>query len=289
MKQPFISVGMPIYNTEKHLALAIQSVINQSYPNWELILIDDGSTDNSLQIARSFEAKDKRIRVISDGQNKKLPYRLNQIIDEAKYDYIARMDSDDLIHPNRLETQIKFLQENPKYDLVSTGVVSINKDNIAYGYRGVDSIYSKFDESSRTFNIVHASILARTVWYRRNKYSTEYPRCEDYELWCRTASKNDLKLAVLPNLLYYYREEGLLESSKIIASYAQTIPIRKKYFGRPTLKDRLRNKAKIITVKNLERLGLLQTIAKRRNKSKLNLNILEAHQKTLDKIVHNKA
>lgn len=289
MEQPFISVGIPIYNAEKYLALAIQSVINQSYKNWELILIDDGSTDNSLKIAKSFEVKDKRIRVISDGQNKKLPYRLNQIIDEAKYDYIARMDSDDLIHPNRLETQLKFLEDNAEYDLVSTGVVSINQDNVAYGYRGVDSIYSKFDKSSRTFNIVHASILARTAWYKRNKYSTEYPRCEDFELWCRTAANNDLKLAVLPDLLYYYREEGLLESSKLIASYTQTIPIMEKYFGKLTIKNILRNKARVITVKNLERLGLLQTIAKRRNKSELNPNIIEAHQKILDEIVNKKA
>lgn len=288
MTQPFISVGIPIYNAEKHLALAIQSAINQSYQNWELILIDDGSTDNSLQIAKSFEAKDKRIRVISDGQNKKLPYRLNQIIDEAKYDYIARMDSDDLIHPNRLEIQLKFLEDNPEYDLVSTGVVSINQDNIAYGYRGVDSIYSKFDESTTTFNIVHASILARTAWYKRNKYSTEHPRCEDFELWCRTASENDLKLAILPDLLYYYREEGLLESDKLINSYSQGLHIRKKYFGKPTIKDRLRVEAKIILVKNLERMGLLQIIAKHRNKSKPCPDILQTHQNIIDRLVYDK-
>lgn len=289
MNQPFISIGIPIYNAEKYLALAIQSVINQSYQNWELILIDDGSIDNSLQIAKSFEAKDKRIRVISDGQNKKLPYRLNQIIDEARYDYIARMDSDDLMHPNRLETQIKFLRENTKYDLVSTGVVSINQDNIAYGYRGVDSIYSKLDESTRTFNIVHPTILARTTWYKRNKYSTEYPRCEDFELWCRTASKNDLKLAILPDLLYYYREGGVLESDKLINSYNQGLHIRKKYFGKPTIKDRLRVEAKIILVKNLERMGLLQIIAKHRNKSKPCPDILQTHQNIIDRLVYNKA
>lgn len=286
MEQPFISIGIPIYNAEKYLALAIQSVLNQSYENWELILIDDGSTDNSLQIAKSFETKDRRIRVISDGQNKKLPYRLNQIIDEAKYDYIARMDSDDLIHPQRLETQIKFLEENTNYDLVSTGVVSINQDSIAYGYRKVDSIYSKFDQSTKAFpNIVHASILARTAWYKRNKYSTKYPRCEDFELWCRTASRNDLKLAVLPDLLYYYREEGLLEADKIINSYIQGLSIKKKYFDQQSLKSSLRTKAKILVIKNLNRLGLLQIIAKRRNMLKPNPNILEMHQKVLDRLI----
>ena len=95
----FITIGISIYNAELYLADAIKSIISQSFEKWELILIDDGSTDNSLSIAKLFAEQDSRIRIISDGQNKKLPCRLNQIIQEAKYEYITRMDEDDLISP----------------------------------------------------------------------------------------------------------------------------------------------------------------------------------------------
>ena len=189
-----VSIGIPFYNSEDYLALSISSVINQSFTEWELILVDDGSTDNSLQIAREFELKDKRIRVISDGSNKKLPYRLNQIIDESKYEYIARMDADDLIHPERLQIQLNFLNEHSGFDIVSSGTVSINDENRVYGYRHVEEVFTDFDEVRRSHPILHASILAKKSWYLRNRYNTNYPRAQDFELWCRAISKNDLNL-----------------------------------------------------------------------------------------------
>ncbi len=91
---------------------AIKSVLAQTFQDWELILVDDGSTDRSLEIARSFV--DSQIRIISDGYNRRLPYRLNQIISEAKYDIIARMDADDLMAVDRLEKQIKVLNEKSR-------------------------------------------------------------------------------------------------------------------------------------------------------------------------------
>lgn len=119
----YISIGIPFFNAEKYLEDAIKSVLAQTFQNWELILVDDGSTDRSLEIARSFV--DPRIRIISDGSNRRLPYRLNQIINEAKYDIIARMDADDLMAVDRLEKQMKVLNENPEIDLVVTSLYSI--------------------------------------------------------------------------------------------------------------------------------------------------------------------
>ena len=139
-----LSVGIPFYNAEQYLDFAIQSVLAQSYENWELILLDDGSTDDSLRIANKFTKIDKRIRVISDGENKKLPYRLNQLITESKGDFFARMDADDLMHPNRLEKQLRFLENNTKYDLVSSGLISIDNANKVQGYRCVTELYDDF-------------------------------------------------------------------------------------------------------------------------------------------------
>lgn len=281
-----VTIGIPFHNAQEYFALAIESVINQSFEDWELILVNDGSSDNSLEIAKGFERKDSRIRVISDGENKKLPYRLNQIIDESRGDYIARMDADDLIHPDRLKIQIEFLKNNPPYDLVSTGVVSINNHNKVYGYRSVESVYSDFSEVKNSYPIIHASVLARKTWYQRNKYNTDHPRSQDYELWCRATSNNDLKLAVLPDLLYYYREEGILDSKKLINSYNNGFKIYTKYHGSFDFKRFIKISLKKIVVRGLDYSGLLQRIASRRNKQTVSLEVINKHQEIVNNIVN---
>ena len=280
----YISIGIPIYNAEAYLATAIKSIWAQTHELWELILIDDGSTDNSLAIAKQFEKIDSRIRVISDGSNKKLPARLNQLIDESKYDYIARMDADDLIHPDRLTIQISFLENNPSYDLVSTGVVSIDAQNKVYGCRHVDRLYAGFESVETAYPIVHASILAKKSWYERNRYNENYPRSEDYDLWCRAISKQDLRLAVLPDLLYYYREEGNLSLAKIVRSYKDSLTTYSEY-KKTNIVDSAKLEAKIGAVRLLDSLGLLQKIANKRNKITMSEQLQENHQAVVNGLV----
>lgn len=280
-----ISVGLPFYNAESYLAESIQSVINQSFKDWELILIDDGSTDKSLEIANKFSLNDHRIRVISDGTNKKLPYRLNQIIQEAKYPYIARMDADDLIHPDRLRIQYDFLEKNSEYDLVSSSMISINKKNQIKGFRGVFSLYTDFKEIKRNYPIVHASILVRKEWYLRNQYNLNMSRSQDFELWCRTITNNDLNMAVIPDILYYYREEGMVTSDKMLRSYIDGLEVYKKYCKTPSLKVILSTKLKVFSVKILDSFGLLQQITKLRNKKIINKDLIEYHSKIIKAIV----
>jgi glycosyltransferase involved in cell wall biosynthesis len=280
-----VSIGIPFYNAEFFLADAIKSIIHQSFQDWELILVNDGSTDKSLEIAQTFAKKDHRIRVISDGLNKKLPYRLNQIISESKYEYIARMDADDLIHPDRLKIQLDFLEKNTEFDLVSTGVVSINDKNQVKGIRRVKEIYTNFYEVRRHYPIVHASILARKEWYSRNKYNQNLPRTEDFELWCRTISNNDLKLAVLPTALYYYREEGLATAEKLKRSYVDGLSVYKEYCKKPDLKVILSSNFKIILVDILDSLGLLQNLIKVRNRNSVDNELFEYHQKIIAQIL----
>lgn len=223
----FISIGIPVYNSESYLADAIRSVLAQTYPYWELILVDDGSTDSSLQIAQEFAAKDNRIRVISDGLNKKLPARLNQIIREAKYNYIARMDSDDLIHTERLEKQINFLKNNKQFDLVSTGILSVKNDLSLVGYRGSkpNKKVSLSDAILGTTGIIHASILARKEWCIRNLYNEYNKLAEDYELWLNAHLKNDLKVGFIEDALYFYREDQNIKLDKLIQAYNTQIAI----------------------------------------------------------------
>ena len=224
-----ISIGIPFYNAEDYLSDAIKSVLAQSYPYWELILVDDGSTDESLKIAQDFAKKDNRIRVISDRENKKLPYRLNQIIRNAQGDYIARMDADDIIATNRFEQQIEFLKNNPNFDLVSTGLLSLKNNLDLVGYRIPCS--SKHitlnDAVLGTTGIIHASIMAKKSWYFRNLYNEKNRLAEDYELWLNAYLRNDLKVGFIEEPLYFYREEQNIRLEKMLRAYGTQISIIK--------------------------------------------------------------
>lgn len=281
-----ISVGIPFYNAEKYLAFAIQSVIAQSYENWELILIDDGSSDNSLEVAQEFAQKDGRIRVICDGQNKKLPYRLNQLIKESKGDFIARMDADDLMHPDRLKKELSFLLENPGYDLVSGGIVSIDHENNVIGIRVVKEL-TTISKDTKSYPIIHPTVMARRDWYLRNLYSLSYPRAEDYELWCRTSSVGDLKIAILPDILLFYREFGNINPNKLINSYNDGYKIRQVFGINAGLRNFLKVKSKCLIVKLLSMFGLEQNLAKKRNRSFSSISEKQDYQSIVNNIVNN--
>lgn len=283
-----ISVGIPFYNSEKYLSIAIQSVISQTHFDLELILIDDGSSDNSLSIAKEFQKKDERIRLISDGKNKKLPYRLNQLIAESKGDFIARMDADDIMHPKRLEMQLDFLKNNINFDLVSSGLISIDNNNQVKGFRCVDELYYDFITPKLSYPVVHPSIMARKSWFERNQYSEKYPRAEDFELWTRSIRNNDFKMAVLPDLLLYYREEGNLSLDKIINSYKDTLKIYLQYHSKSALDiEVLRLNFKILLSKIFYYTGNLQKLASRRNE-KFNCIDLEHYQQILNHVITKK-
>ena len=230
VESAYISIGIPFYNAENFLEDAIKSVLAQTYIYWELILIDDGSSDRSLEIAKKYEILDKRITVISDGKNKKLPYRLNQVIQIAKFNYIARMDADDLMDVNRLKLQIDFLGKNPKIDLVTSGLYSIGKNNELLGKRIPQDIQMSSKEIlGGITNLLHASMLARKEWCLRNLYRVDNALAEDYELWLTAAIKNDLKYQVIKEPLYYYREVENVKKVKMIRGYSTQIEVIKRY------------------------------------------------------------
>ncbi len=284
-KIEYISIGIPIYNAENYLSDAIKSILAQSYPYWELILLDDGSTDSSLKIAQDFSAKDNRIRVISDGLNKKLPARLNQLIMEAKYDYIARMDADDLIHTERLEKQINFLKSNLQYDLVSTSLLSINNSDNVIGVRTyLSKMVTKQDALMGNSGIVHASILAKKKWYKRNLYNEKNALAEDYELWLNAAIKDDLKVGFLPEYLYYYREETNATKEKMLKGYTTQIRVIQKYYKGILNRKQLFNlilkfKLKKIIVLSADKFNLMHLILRNRSSIKVDNTFIEEYKK----------
>ena len=120
-KTPLISVVMSVFNTEMYLNKSIESILKQSYKNFEFIIIDDGSTDSSLSIILNYMKKDKRMVLISR-ENKGLPYSLNEGIDKSIGKYIARMDADDISLSTRLAEQIEFMEKNNEIGIVGTWI-----------------------------------------------------------------------------------------------------------------------------------------------------------------------
>jgi glycosyltransferase involved in cell wall biosynthesis len=280
-----ITIAIPFYNAEAYLLDAIRSVYAQTYKNWELILIDDGSSDNSLSIAESI--KDPRIRVISDGQNKKLASRLNEISKLAKYNYIARMDADDLMLPNRLEFQMKIFEENPNLDIVTTGVYSVLNDLTFTGIRGYNFENPNIEDIiSRKIGIVHAAILAKKSWYLRNFYDESLNIAQDLDLWIKSSKKNDLKIRSIAIPLYIYREENNITKYKLINAYRNERQMIRKY-GNSSINILLfKSYLKTIVVLILSRLNKIHILQKKRGSTKNTDNHITEYIKML-KIIKN--
>lgn len=238
-----VSIGIPFYNPGEVFRETIASVLQQSFQDFELILLNDGSSDDSLTIAESFN--DERIRVINDGQNLGLPARLNQLIELSSGEYMARMDADDLICPTRIEQQVKYLDEHQNASLVSTGLCSTTDDGKVIGYRlppmsqttSIDATAAIFGRS----NIAHATIMARKTWYQRNPYNESAKLMEDYQLWIDAALKKDLDVGFLPQPLYYYREQSSVSPEKAITAYRnQYSLVHQQYFRHLTLLQKVK-------------------------------------------------
>lgn len=233
---PPVSIGISFYNAERFLRQAVESVLRQTHRDWELILIDDGSTDNSLAVAQEF--RDPRITLHSDGKNMRLAHRLNQITMLARHEYVARMDADDMMSPSRITRQLQFLVDNPSADLVTTGVCTITDSGNPVAkrvsnYSGVRSVGARDAVRGRS-RIVHASVLARRAWMQRNPYDPDDRIAQDFTLWIRAAVRNDLSVGYIPEPLYFYREEGSVTAEKMLKGYSIGRAALRKY-GRASL------------------------------------------------------
>ena len=186
---PTISVVMPVYNREDLLPRAIDSILNQTYKDFELIIVDDGSTDSSENIARIYAQKDSRVKVIKNKENKGISFSRNKGMDAAKGKYIAIMDSDDQALPFRLEKSIKVLEENPKYVALSAGTISIDDKISAQDLLHWDkyNIVKNNFAISFIFNntFANASAIFKKDFAKEHniRYNESYISAEDYDFW----------------------------------------------------------------------------------------------------------
>lgn len=197
-----ISVILPVFNQEKYIGEAIESILNQSYQEFELVIVNDHSTDRTSEIIKNYQ--DSRIRTFTTKKNLKLATLLNTYITKCKGKYIARMDADDLSMPNRLETQLSFLENNPEVDLVG-GYTEL------FGHKaGKIWKYPLEHESIKTqllFSnpISHpVAMFRKSSWIKKNiAYDAHFFRYQDYKLW--TEAIDLLIFANIPEVLIKHR------------------------------------------------------------------------------------
>lgn len=209
---PLVSVITPVYNAEKYIALTIESILQQTYKNLEIIIVDDCSQDHSAEIIKSYAQVDKRINFIASVNNSGGPARPRNIgLKAAKGKYIAFLDSDDLWLPNKIEEQIKFLEENPQYALIDSRAYTINENNDRLGTLGLRKIHNvlryffkdKFIINFSNFININ-SVVIRNVDLPSFNEDTNLNSIEDWLFWICNLKK-DKKIYTLDKYLMEYR------------------------------------------------------------------------------------
>jgi len=204
--KPSISVLMPVYNADKHLHEAIESILTQTFSNFEFIIINDGSTDKSESILQAYQKQDERIKLISR-RNKGLTASLNEGLSYAQGQYIARMDADDIAFPERFAKQVTFLENNPDHVAVGCRMLVIDPEGMPIFTCSKLTTHAEIDAAymaGQAGVIGHPAVMIRHHTLQSiNGYREAMEPCEDRDLFLRLAEVG--KLANLPDILLKYR------------------------------------------------------------------------------------
>jgi glycosyltransferase involved in cell wall biosynthesis len=244
----YVSVVIPVYNGEEFLAEAIESVLNQTHREFELILVNDGSTDNSLGIMQSYAKKDPRIRVISHA-NKGRCLAFNDGVKEAKYEWIARLDADDVYLPDKIEKQLEFIRNNPGVTLLGTRGYHIDGQGRRLGLMGTDGPYSEQEfcdymhTNSPIFYIFSSVIMKKSAFLDVGGLRKEIQQAEDLDLFNRLSEKGYLLLKIKEPLVLYRVHETSISASKYLEQRMYYKFVRERMIARrqgksePTLEE----------------------------------------------------
>jgi len=207
IQPPAVSILLAVRNGELFLEQSVDSVLNQKYRNFEFIITNDGSSDTTSHILDTFVARDNRIRIINNKYSIGLTRSLNNSLSVSKGEFIARIDHDDIWHPDKLDRQISFLNAHPEIGLLGTSYWEMDSDGTNLR-RAVLPLCQTDDEIRRAlycYNpFFHSSIVARrTLLMEIGGYNTRFKYAQDYELWTRLIHQS--KAAILPDILCYRR------------------------------------------------------------------------------------
>ena len=208
---------MPVFNAERFIEQAVASILEQTYKNLELLVIDDGSKDSTQEKITQF--KDPRIRLITNHKNLGIAVSLNKGIDESRGKYIARMDADDISLQDRIKKQCNFMEENPQIGILGTGYYGVDKN----GERKQTYIYPE-DDIEIKWKLLMGPIFPHPTVMLRKKvlvdhkiyYNVKYPATQDYELWSRLIHYTEGTNLSLPLLEYRHHSESISKSDSVI-------------------------------------------------------------------------
>jgi glycosyltransferase involved in cell wall biosynthesis len=210
MQDPKISVLLPVYNSSATINLCLKSLLDQSLKDFEILAVDDGSTDESLNILQKYSKSDSRVKVFVQ-KHQGLVRALNHGLNQARGRHIARMDADDYCHPDRLAQQEEFLTENPDYDLVACRVdFPRQKSNRGYAHyvQWTNSLLSHEDIALHRFvesPFAHPSVMLRSSLFEKYGGYREGDFPEDYELWLRLLH-HKVRMSKLPQPLLFWND-----------------------------------------------------------------------------------
>ncbi|MGO4186356.1 glycosyltransferase [Pseudarthrobacter sp. TAF60_1] len=220
-----VSIGLPFTDQTDELALAIRSVLSQTHSEWELLLVGDGPTEAATSVARTFD--DPRIRLIQYRSRSGLGATLNRVAGLAQFPLLARMDGDDIMHPNRIARQAQEFEENSDLDVLGTNAYIIDEQSRLVGAFREPPLPSDGQGFLRSNAFSHPTIMARTSWFRNNPYDESLLRAQDKELWLRTWASSTF--AKVPDRLMYYRVPRLLSAKRLQRNEAYNRQILFKY------------------------------------------------------------
>ncbi|MGN6580911.1 MAG: glycosyltransferase family 2 protein [Bordetella sp.] len=225
---PAITVALSVLNGGKVLESAVRSVVEQSFVDWELLILDDGSTDDAIDKLPFLH--DPRIIVVRDGRNIGLSGRLNQAVAMARGRYFARMDHDDLCHPERFARQVEFLDKHPEVDLLATQCATMDENGKPNGALPYATSHEEICARPWLgFPMYHPTWMGRVEWFRKNPYQDPGPYCcEDQELLLRAYRSSHYH--TLPAQLLTYRLRTHTAWRKLWRTRKALFAVQAQYF-----------------------------------------------------------
>jgi glycosyltransferase involved in cell wall biosynthesis len=223
---PLVSIVLPVYNGEKYLTESLDSVLSQTYQNWELVIINDGSTDGTENLILNYQ--DKRIKYLKNDGNKGIIFSLNRGIQESKGVYIARLDADDIALPFRIEKQVEFLSDNLDYVLCGSYFQTIDSK----GKLLKTVTFPSNNRDAQSYLLLHncfchSAIMMRSHIAKELKYDEKFQVCEDYDLWYRISRVG--KILNLPVVAILYRvHDSNMSTRKSEIMFAHVNKINKR-------------------------------------------------------------
>lgn len=232
---PLVSIIMAVFNGEDYLASAIESILQQTFRDFEYIIVNDGSTDKSQSIIERYAQLDKRIKVIKNKTNMRLVYCLNKAVEVSRGKYIARMDSDDIALPTRLKEEVNFIEKHDDCDVLTTQIQLVDQNNLSLPLVWPEDMRTNTpeeirDQMPKNNCISHPTVIARSSILKLNPYRAEQLHGEDYDLWLRLLSKGK-KFYKLnkPLLRYRFHDNSVTQRANVAEGRMKVMRLKSNF------------------------------------------------------------